>query len=38
MGGGRRKGFPGVEGQIVEVPGVEGAKFKVAYDIAHGCF
>ena len=32
MGRGRRKGFPGVE-----VAGVDGAKFQVAYDIAYGC-
>ena len=34
---GRRKGYPGVEGQVVAVAGVDGAKFQVADDFAYGC-
>ena len=37
MGRGGRKGFIGVEGQIVAVPCVDGAEFQVADDLAHGC-
>ena len=35
MGGGRRTGFPGVEGQVVAIPGVDSAEFQVADDLAH---
>ena len=37
MGGGRRTCFPGVEGQVVAIPGVDSAKLQVADDLAHGC-
>ena len=36
MGGGRRASFPGVEGQVVAIPGVDGAELQVADDLAHG--
>ena len=37
MGRGRRTGFSGVEGQVVAIPGVDGAELLDADDLAHGC-
>ena len=37
MGGGSRTCFPGIEGPIVAIPGVDGAELQAADDLAHGC-
>ena len=36
MGRVRRKGLPGVEGQVVAIPCVDGAEFQVAYEFTYG--
>ena len=36
MGGGGRACFLGVEGQVVAIPGADGAELQVANDLAHG--